>query len=76
VRYRGLRDHQTVLELDAALSRLEAISQRQAKAVELRFFGGLTLEQTAEVLGTSARTAMRDLRFAQAWLAREVTRER
>ena len=40
----------TVLELDAVLSRLEAISPRQAKAVELRFFGGLTLEETAEVL--------------------------
>ena len=62
----------TVLELDAVLSRLEAISPRQAKAVELRFFGGLTLEETAEVLGTSAPTAMRDLRFAQAWLAREL----
>jgi RNA polymerase sigma factor (sigma-70 family) len=65
-------DLDTVLELDDALSRLEAISPRQAKAVELRFFGGLTLEETAEVLGTSAPTAMRDLRFAQAWLAREL----
>jgi RNA polymerase sigma factor (sigma-70 family) len=65
-------DLDTVLELDAVLSRLEAISPRQAKAVELRFFGGLTLEETAEVLGTSAPTAMRDLRFAQAWLAREL----
>ena len=51
---------------------MAAISPRQAKAVELRFFGGLTLEETAEVLGTSAPTAMRDLRFAQAWLAREL----
>ena len=69
-------DVDTVLELDTVLSRLEAISPRQAKAVELRFFGGLTLEETAEVLGTSAPTAMRDLRFAQAWLARELTGER
>jgi RNA polymerase sigma factor (sigma-70 family) len=61
-----------MLELDSVLSRLEAISPRQAKAVELRFFGGLTLEETAEVLGISAPTAMRDLRFAQAWLAREL----
>lgn len=67
-------DLDTILELDAALSRLEAISPRQAKAVELRFFGGLTLEETAEVLETSAPTAMRDLRFAQAWLARELGR--
>ncbi len=62
----------SVLELDAALSKLETINPRQAKAVELRFFGGLTLEETAEVLGTSAPTTMRDLRFAQAWLAREL----
>ena len=51
---------------------MAAISPRQAKAVELRFFGGLALEETAEVLGTSAPMAMRDLRFAQAWLAREL----
>jgi RNA polymerase sigma factor (TIGR02999 family) len=69
-------DLDTALELDAALSRLEALNPRQAKAVELRFFGGLTLEETAEVLGTSAPTAMRDLRFAQAWLARELSGER
>ena len=69
-------DIDTVLELDAVLSRLEAVSPRQAKAVELRFFGGLTLEETAEVLGTSAPTALRDVRFAQAWLARELAGER
>ena len=69
-------DLDTALELDAVLSRLEALNPRQAKAVELRFFGGLTLEETAEVLGTSAPTAMRDLRFAQAWLARELAGER
>jgi RNA polymerase sigma factor (TIGR02999 family) len=69
-------DLDSVLELDAALTRLEAISPRQARSVELRFFGGLTLEETAEVLGTSAPTAMRDLRFAQAWLARELAVER
>jgi RNA polymerase sigma factor (TIGR02999 family) len=69
-------DLDSVLELDGVLSRLEAISPRQAKAVELRFFGGLTLEETAKVLGTSAPTAMRDLRFAQAWLARELAAER
>ena len=68
-------DLDAILELEAALTRLEAISLRQAQAVELRFFGGLTLEETAEVLGTSAPTVMRDLRFAQAWLARELGRE-
>jgi RNA polymerase sigma-70 factor, ECF subfamily len=65
-------DLDALLELDDALRRLEAVSPRQAKAVELRFFGGLTLEEAAEVLGTSAPTVMRDLRFAQAWLAREL----
>ncbi len=68
-------DLDSLLELDEALQRLEAISPRQAKAVELRFFGGLTLEETAEVLGTSAPTVLRDLRFAQAWLARALGRD-
>ena len=64
----------SLLELDDALRRLEQVSPRQAQAVELRYFGGLTLEEAAEVLGTSAPTVMRDLRFAQAWLARELGR--
>jgi RNA polymerase sigma factor (TIGR02999 family) len=67
-------DLDSLLELNAALERLEAVSPRQAKAVELRFFAGLTLTEAAEVLGTSAPTVMRDLRFAQAWLARELGR--
>jgi RNA polymerase sigma factor (TIGR02999 family) len=65
-------DLDTLIELNDALERLESVSPRQAKAVELRFFGGLTLEEAAEVLGSSAPTVMRDLRFAQAWLAREI----
>lgn len=67
-------DLDALLELDDALRKLEEVSPRQAKAVELRFFGGLTLEEAAAVLGTSAPTVMRDLRFAQAWLARELGR--
>jgi RNA polymerase sigma factor (TIGR02999 family) len=59
-----------LLALDDALTRLEALHPRQAKAVELRYFAGLTLEEAAQVLGTSAPTVLRDLRFAQAWLAR------
>jgi RNA polymerase sigma factor (TIGR02999 family) len=66
-------DPDLVLALDAALARLDAVNARQAKAVELRYFGGLTLEEAADVLGTSAPTVMRDLRFALAWLARELT---
>lgn len=67
-------DLDSLIALNDALERLEAVSARAAKAVELRFFGGLTLEEAAEVLETSAPTVMRDLRFAQAWLAREMDR--
>ena len=59
-----------LLELDDGLSRLEAIHPRPSKAVELYYFGGLTLEEIGEMLGVSVATAMRDLRFAQAWLTR------
>ncbi len=62
---------ETLLELDEALQRLETTRPRPCKAVELHYFGGLTLEETGEVLGVSAPTVMRDLRFAEAWLARE-----
>lgn len=65
-------DPTSLLALDEALSRFEKLHSRQAKAVELRYFAGLTLEEAAEVLGTSAPTVMRDLRFAEAWLAREL----
>ena len=61
-----------LIALDEALRRLGALDPRKVQVVEMRFFGGLSLEETAEVLGTSAPTAMRDLRFAQAWLAREL----
>jgi RNA polymerase sigma factor (TIGR02999 family) len=57
-------------EPEALLARLEQEFPRHAKAVELRYFGGLTLDEVGEALGVSAPTAMRDLRFAQAWLAR------
>ena len=62
-------DPDALLALDDALGRLERAHPRQAKAVELRYYGGLTLEEIGEALGISAPTAMRDLRFAQAWLA-------
>jgi RNA polymerase sigma factor (TIGR02999 family) len=63
---------EALIALDAALQRLEARHPRQAKAIELRFFMGVTLEEAAEIQGTSAPTVLRDLRFAQAWLAREL----
>jgi RNA polymerase sigma factor (TIGR02999 family) len=60
---------ETVLDLNDALERLARAHQRPSKALELYYFGGLTLEETGAALGTSAATAMRDLRFAKAWLA-------
>jgi len=66
-------DPEALLALDDALAKLERLHPRQGKAVELCYFAGLTLEETARVLETSAATVMRDLRFAEAWLARELT---
>lgn len=65
-------DPTSLLALDDALQKFEKLHPRQAKAVELRYFGGLTLEEAADVLATSAPTVLRDLRFAEAWLAREL----
>lgn len=56
------------LDLDRLLERLERINARAAKGVELRFFGGLTIEETAEAIGVSLPTAKRDWQFARAWL--------
>ena len=61
-----------VLALDQALEKLAALDPTQAKVVELRYFGGLTLEETAEVLGASASTVGRAFRLAKAWLHREL----
>lgn len=63
-------DAEQLLDLDDALQQLEADHPRKGKAVELRFFGGLTLEEAARVLDVSPPTVMRDVRFAEAWLAR------
>ena len=58
--------------LDGALNALSAVDPRKAKVVELRFFGGLTEEEAAEVLNVSCETVRRDLRLAKAWLLREL----
>ena len=58
--------------LDEALRRLEAVHPRKGQVVELRFFGGLSLEETAEALHVSTDTVKRDWRFAKLWLLREL----
>jgi RNA polymerase sigma factor (TIGR02999 family) len=63
---------EAVLELDSALDRLDALSPRQRQVVEMRFFGGMTHEEVAAVIGVSEPTVRRDWRLAQAWLKREM----
>jgi RNA polymerase sigma factor (TIGR02999 family) len=62
------------LALDDALVSLSDIDPRKAHVVELRFFGGLTVEETADVLNISPETVMRDWKMAKAWLLRELSR--
>jgi RNA polymerase sigma factor (TIGR02999 family) len=62
-----------LVEIDEALQRLEALDQRQAKVVEMRFFGGLSVEETAEALGVSEPTVKREWAMARAWLHREIS---
>lgn len=61
-----------LIALDQALSRLLAEAPRKARVVELRFFSGLTAEETASILGVTVRTVERDWRYARAWLFREL----
>lgn len=68
----GLDRDPEILALDAALDELAALDARQARVVELRFFGGLTVEETAEVVGISTATVKREWRTARAWLRREL----
>ena len=63
-----------VLDLDRAVTSLSKVDPRKAKVVELRHFGGLSVEETAEVLHISSETAKRDWKMAKAWLLRELTR--
>jgi RNA polymerase sigma factor (TIGR02999 family) len=69
-------EHPDIIALDDALQALSAIDERKNQVVELRFFGGLTVEETAEVLGVSTETVKRDWKLAKAWLRRELRRER
>jgi RNA polymerase sigma factor (TIGR02999 family) len=62
--------------LDDALNALAAIDERKSQVIELRFFGGLSVEETAEVLKVSPDTVMRDWRLAKSWLLRELSGEK
>jgi RNA polymerase sigma-70 factor, ECF subfamily len=65
-----------LVALDDALEALAAVAERKSQVVELRYFGGLTVEETAEVLKISPETVMRDWKFAKSWLLRELSRNR
>lgn len=65
-----------LIALDEALTRLQELDSRQSQVVELRFFGGLTVEETAEVLGISPKTVKRDWAVARAWLHGEMSKDR
>jgi len=64
-----------LLELDNALQALAVVDARKSQVVELRFFGGLTVEEAAEVLGVSPDTVLRDWALAKTWLARELKKQ-
>jgi RNA polymerase sigma factor (TIGR02999 family) len=61
-----------LIRLDEALQALSAFDDRKGRVVELRFFGGLSVEETAEALQVSGKTVARDWEFAKAWLQREM----
>jgi RNA polymerase sigma factor (sigma-70 family) len=64
-----------MIALDDALAAFSQMAARKAKVVELRYFGGLTEEEIAEVLDISPRTVERDWKFARVWLARAMTQD-
>ena len=69
----ALSSDSNLLELDEALDRLSTLDSRKAKVIEMRFFGGLSVEETAEALSISPETVMRDWKLARAWLYRELS---
>jgi RNA polymerase sigma factor (TIGR02999 family) len=71
----GLGPEADVIRLDDALQALAALDDRKSRVVELRFFGGLTVDETAVALQVSSKTVLRDWEFARAWLQRELTVE-
>ncbi len=71
----GEQRNEDLVALDDALEALAAIDQRKSQVIEMRFFGGLSVEETAEALQVSADTVMRDWRLARVWLLRELSGE-
>jgi RNA polymerase sigma factor (TIGR02999 family) len=69
----GVEQSEEMLAVDEALARLAALDAQQARVVEMRYFGGMTVEETAEALGISPRTVKRDWAMAKAWLRVEIT---
>ena len=71
----GVSPETDVIRLDDALHALAALDERKSRVVELRFFAGLTVDETAVALQVSSKTVLRDWEFARAWLQRELTGE-
>jgi RNA polymerase sigma factor (TIGR02999 family) len=69
----GSQPDRELVELDDALKRLMLVDERKSRVVELRFFGGLDVKETAEVLKVSPETVMRDWKLAKVWLVRELS---
>ncbi|HWC99539.1 MAG TPA: ECF-type sigma factor, partial [Candidatus Sulfopaludibacter sp.] len=70
----GQHQGRELIALDDALQELAAVDPRRARVVELRFFGGLSVKETAEVVHVSGDTVMRDWQVARAWLRKEIAR--
>ena len=70
----GREPDQNLAALDDALQELSAVDERKSKVVELRYFGGLSIKETAEVLGVSVETVVRDWKLAKIWLLRELNK--
>lgn len=71
----SVKANEQLIELDLALQELEEFDAKQAKIIELRYFGGMTIEETAEVLGISPATVKREWTLARAWLYEKIKNE-
>ena len=69
----GVDQTEEILAVDQVLERLAALQPRQARVVEMRYFGGLTVEETAEFMGISARTVKADWAMAKGWMRAQLT---